>query len=82
MFPDSWMSTNDLIHLRLSEGGFISFIMAPATIANQVNEYVLMKPIAVGMSYAYRHQSGLGIICIHMYYRYFKAFRQVTSKVC
>src|SRR6266849_1711982 len=54
---DSWMSTNDFIHLWLSKGWFITFIMTPATVANQVNEYILMKLVSVGMRYTYGHQS-------------------------
>src|SRR5436190_5254934 len=48
-----WMSTNDLIHLRLRKSWFITFIMTPAAISYQIDQNVLMELIAIGMSQTY-----------------------------
>src|SRR5689334_3042749 len=76
------MIMNDFVHLWLCESRFISFIMTPATIANQVDKYILMKLVSVPMCYTYSHQCSLGIISIHVDNRHFKTFRKVTCKVC
>src|SRR5438067_349226 len=72
----------DLIHLRLCEGRFISFVMSPATIADQIDQDVLMKTVTIGMGHAYRRQTRIRIVGVHMNDRYLKSHRHKAQCTC
>src|SRR6266571_2709235 len=80
-FPHRRMLAYDLIHPRLCKGWLISFVMSPATIADQIDQDVLMKMIAIGMRHAYCCQTGIRIVGIHMDDRNFKSLRQIACEV-
>src|SRR6266700_2975806 len=80
-FPHRRMLAYDLIHPRLCKGWLISFVMSPATIADQIDQDVLMKMIAIGMRHAYRRHTGIRIVGVHMNNGNLKSLRQIASKV-
>src|SRR6266567_5248847 len=75
------MGTNGFIHVRLSEGRFVTFIVAPTAVAHQVDQDILMELIAEGICQAYGYQACIGIISVHMDDGNPKTLGQVTCKM-
>src|SRR5262249_52789538 len=80
-FTHSGMRRDGLVHLRLRKSRFIAFVVSPAAVTYQVNQYVLVKLVAVRLGQLHCRQGGIGIIGIHMDDRDLKSLGQVTCKV-
>ena len=67
------------IHLRLGKTGFVTFVMAIAAVADQVDHKVTFKVIAIGQRQPRRTDAGDWVISIDMDNRDLKALGQVAG---
>src|SRR5579875_212425 len=74
------MATDLLIHDRLGERGFITLVMSPAPVANQVDQDILMEPVAVSMRYTHSCESSFRVIGIHMNNGHLESFGQIACE--
>ena len=61
-----WQAADYFIHQRLGDGRFVCFVVSLAAIAEQVNDDILMKPLAKIQRHLCREYDCFGIIAVNM----------------
>ena len=70
------------IQLRLGESRFVALVVAPAPVADQVDQEILSELLPVGDRHVRHRQAGLGIVAIDVHDRDLEALGQVAGVEC
>src|SRR5579859_1851980 len=73
------MGRDSGVEQRLGEGWLIPFVMAPAPVAYQVDQEVLVEAHAIGMRQTNRGHAGFWLIRVDMDDRDLEALREVAG---
>src|SRR5262245_6683835 len=73
------MIANDLVHLWLSEAWLIALVMAPASIADQIDQKIFVEGLTISKCQPSRFDAGHGIIGIDMHNRDGEALSKIAG---
>ena len=67
------------VEQRLREGWLVALVVAPAPIADQVNQEILVEALPVGMGQCGRGETGLRIVGVDVHDRDLEALGEVAG---
>src|SRR5579885_2595457 len=80
-FAYRWMLADNLIHAGLRKGRFVALIVAPAPVADKIDQDILVELVAIGVRQANGRQTGIGVIGIDMNDGNLEALCQIAGEM-
>ena len=75
------MVRDDLVHHRLRERRLVGLVVAVAAVADEVDEEILIEPLAVGDAKTHGLDARLGVVGVDVHDRDLEALRQIAGVV-